>query len=311
MKWSYSKSKTFRQCQRQWFFANIMANGVTQDPARRRAFLLGKLQTIAGWRGSIVDTVIEQLAVPALQSRRLPDADALIARARRLFDMQLATALEHPLKQPERNVKSWGESYAAFYSMEYGDGPSREELDRTWDEIEMAICNLCGMRGLLRRLCDADRLIAQRTLQFQRFGVTVVGRPDLIAFYNDEAPAILDWKAQVFGTMDASKQLGIYSIALKSCTPHRDFPASLSRWPVESIRLVEVQLLLDRFRRHELDDDDRETIEEQMAESANSILMAIDGRKASELVADDFPTASYDHICERCSFRKVCWETLQ
>jgi hypothetical protein len=311
MKWSYSKSKTFRRCQRQWFYANVMANGVTKDPIRRRVYLLGKLQTIAGWRGSIVDSVIETAIVPALQRRRLPDQDVVLSLARRLYDLQLATALKHPLNAPERTVKSWGDAYAAFYSMEYGGGPSRDELDLAWQEIENALRNLCGMRGLLGRLCDASQLVAQRSLQFQRFGVSVMGVPDLIAFYSDEAPAILDWKAHAVGTMDASKQLGIYSIALKSCEPHRDFPASLSRWAVESIRLVEVQLLLNRPRRHELDDDDREAVETYMAESANSMLMAVDGRETADLVAEDFPTAAYDHICERCSFRKVCWGPLQ
>ena len=311
MKWSYSKSKTFRRCQRQWFYANLMANGVTKDPLRRGIYLLGKLQTVAGWRGSIVDGIVGTTVVPVLQKRRRPDPDVVVARARHLYDLQLATALEHPLKQPERTLKSWGDAYAAFYSMEYGDGPSGEELDRAWREIEIALRNLCGMGGLLGRLCDADQLVAQRSLQFQRFGVTVMAVPDLIAFYADEPPAIVDWKVHAVGTMDASKQLGIYSIALKSCEPHRDFPASLSRWPVESIRLAEVQLLLNRTRRHELDDADREAVETYTAESANSMLMAVDGRETADMVPDDFPTAAYDHICERCSFRKACWETLQ
>jgi hypothetical protein len=311
MKWSYSKSKTFRRCQRQWFYANCLANGVTKDPVRRGVYLLSKLQTIAGWRGSIVDRVIETDVVPALQWRRHPNADAIVARAKRLYDMQLATALEHPLKQPERTVKSWGDAYAAFYAMEYGDGPDRQELNRAWQEIETALRNLCGMGRLLDRLCGASQLVAQRSLQYHRFGVTVVAVPDLIAFYADEAPAILDWKAHAVGTMDASRQLGLYSIALKSCDPHRDFPASLARWPVESIRLVEVQLLLNRTRRHELDEADRDTMEAYMADSASAMLMAVDGRATAELVADDFPTTSYDRVCERCSFRKACWETLQ
>ena len=69
MKWSLSGSKTFRRCQRQWFYKNCVANGVTKDPVRRNIYLLGKLQTIAGWRGSIVDHAIEMGVVPALQIR--------------------------------------------------------------------------------------------------------------------------------------------------------------------------------------------------------------------------------------------------
>ena len=104
MKWSLSGSKTFRRCQRQWFYKNCVANGVTKDPVRRNIYLLGKLQTIAGWRGSIVDHAIETGVVPALQSGRLPDCDTLIARARRLYDLQLATALEHPPQPPGSRV---------------------------------------------------------------------------------------------------------------------------------------------------------------------------------------------------------------
>jgi len=311
MKWSYSKSKTFRRCQRQWFYANCVASGTAKDPLRRKVYLLGKLQTIAGWRGSIVDRVIETDVVPLLQRRRYPDPEALVARARRLYDLQLATALEHPLKQPDRSVKSFGEAYAAFHCVEYSEPPSDAELDAAWSEIETALRNLCSMGGLLKRLSGAGRLIAQRPLSFERFGgVNVVAVPDLIAFYPDEPPAIIDWKAHAVGTMDASTQLGIYSIALAGTEPHKDFPTSV-KWPVGDIRLVEVQLLLNRTRRHELDDADRASIEAYIAESSNSMLMATGGRTGADLDVADFPTASYDRVCERCSFRKACWETLQ
>jgi PD-(D/E)XK nuclease superfamily len=311
MKWSLSGAKTFRRCQRQWFYRACLSNGVTKDPVRRNVYLLGKLQTISGWRGSIIDNVITTGVVPALQDDRMPDPVAVIARAKRLYDLQLATALDHPLRQPDRTVKSWGDAYAAFHSVEYGDGPSREELDRAWQEIETALRNLFGMTALLNRLRGASKLVVQRSLQYSCCGVTVVAVPDLIAFYADEPPAIVDWKAHIVGTMDASTQLAIYSIALKACQPHRDFPASLARWSVGSIRLVEVQLLLNRIRKHDLDDDDRNAVEAYVAESANSMLMAVNGKKSADLMVEDFSTAAFDGTCERCSFRKVCWENLQ
>jgi hypothetical protein len=204
MKWSYSKSKTFRRCQRQWFYANCVANGVAKDPVRRSVYLLGKLQTIAGWRGSIVDRVIETDVIPSLRRRR-PDPDALVARARRLYDMQLATALEHPLRQPERTVKSWGDAYAAFHCIEYGEAPSKEQLDGTWNEIETALRNLCAMEGLLGRLSGASQLVAQRSLQFQRFdGVNVIAVPDLIAFYlrchHNSVGGAFGWDDGFFGS---------------------------------------------------------------------------------------------------------------
>jgi hypothetical protein len=249
--------------------------------------------------------------VPALQYGRRLDLNYVIGEAKRRFDLQLATALQHPLRQPDRSVKSWGDSYAAFHCVEYGQGPSQEELDRAWAEIETSLRNLFGMTDLLERLRRAQRLVAQRSLQYSACGVNVAAVPDLIAFFSNDPPIIVDWKAHIVGTIDAWLQLAIYSIALKRCNPHKDFPASLVRWPVEAIGLVEVQLLLNRIRHHDLDDDDRDAAEAYVAESANSMLMAVNGKKTAELAVEDFATASFDGTCERCSFRKACWETLQ
>jgi len=311
MKWSVSGAKTFRRCQRQWFYKNCVANGVTKDAVRRNVYLLSKLQSIAGWRGTLIDDVITNTVIPALQSKRSLSLEPVLTLARRMFDRQLATALKHPLRQPDRSVKSWGDDYAAFHCVEYGDGPTQKELDDAWNDIDVALTNLLSMRSLLDKLRAAKQLLSQRSLQFSTCGVTVSAVPDLIAFYSDEPPAILDWKAHAFGTMDAWLQLAIYSIALKACNPHKDFPASLAQWPVSSIRLVEVQLLLKRLRRHEIDEDDRESAEAFIAESAMSMLMAMDGKKAADIAADDFATTSFEGACERCSFRKSCWETMQ
>lgn len=71
MIWSISESKTFRRCQRQWFFKNIVACATAKkNPIRRRAYLLSKLQSVFAWRGQLVDTVIENYLIPALNSKR-------------------------------------------------------------------------------------------------------------------------------------------------------------------------------------------------------------------------------------------------
>ena len=40
MGWSYSASRSFRQCQRQWYFKNVAASARAKYPFRKRAYLL-------------------------------------------------------------------------------------------------------------------------------------------------------------------------------------------------------------------------------------------------------------------------------
>jgi hypothetical protein len=66
MRWSYSASRSFRECQRQWFFKNIVASARATEPFRRRVYLLSKLQSVSAWRGKIVDNVISKTLIPGL-----------------------------------------------------------------------------------------------------------------------------------------------------------------------------------------------------------------------------------------------------
>jgi hypothetical protein len=308
MRWSLSAAKTFRKCQRQWYFRHCLASATANDPARRYAFNLGKLQTVAGWRGSVVDDVVSRSVVGTLKARKMPESAQVLSEARRIFDMQLQTARKHPLREPDMPVSSWGRSYAALASVEYGDGPAPEEIDRAWSEVSDAIRNLLRRHNFLERLSAAKFLMPQRPLQYADYGVTVVVVPDLVAFYEDEPPAIVDWKAHVVGTSDAWLQLAIYSAALRRCKPHTDFPEEPSHRAPGDIRLVEVQLLLDRIRRHDLDDEDRANADEYVAESASAMLAALDGRKVRELSVEDFPASPFEAVCENCVFKRICWE---
>lgn len=86
MRWSYSASRSFRQCQRQWFFKNVVASARAKDPFRKRAYLLSKLQSVSAWRGRIVDDVISNLIIPQLNRGNLVSLREAKNRARDLFD---------------------------------------------------------------------------------------------------------------------------------------------------------------------------------------------------------------------------------
>ena len=308
MRWSYSASRSFRQCQRQWFFKNVVANARAKDSFRKRAYLLGKLQSISAWRGMIVDQVISRTIIPNINRRSpilLRDAKAL---ARDLFDKQLAYARRHPIADLALTLSREGDRFAALYPMEY-EGELREhEIERAWCEVETALENLFKMEDVKQILKSSDYVVAQRPLQYKLMDdVTVLAYPDAIAFRRGAPPVIIDWKVHAFGIHDAWLQLAIYAIALSRCKPHRDFPSGFGMQPQEAT-LFEVQLLTNVVREHALEEEQLIEAEEYIYSSACEITCLTEGKKYSALNMEDFRLAAYEQTCQRCAFRAICWE---
>jgi hypothetical protein len=307
MRWSYSASRTFRQCQRSWYFKNAVASARANDAHRRRAYRLSKLRTLSAWRGQIVDDAISALIIPALNRHRIVTLREVKSWAHARFDRQLAFALKHPINDPDLDVSAAGDAFTLFFEMEYGTAPSAEDIGRAWNEIESALTNLYAMDEVKNALKSADYVIAQRRLQFDLMdGVNVAASPDAIAFRPQAAPAIVDWKVRVFGQNDAWLQLAIYALAL-SRTKHRDFPPHAVCEPKDVV-LLEAQLLTASLREHRVEQDHIDEAEEYIISSACEMSSLVDGRKYPDLKPDDFLPAVRAETCQRCSFRSICWE---
>jgi hypothetical protein len=307
MRWSYSASRSFRQCQRQWYFKNIVASARANEPIRRRAYVLSKLQSVSAWRGKIVDNVISKTIIPSLNRHERITLRIVKARARNLFDRQLAYALRHPIGTRDLQVSAEGDDFTILYGMEYGEAPTEQEIQQAWTEVEQALTNLYAMDGVRGALKAAEYVIAQRALQYDLMdGVTVLAYPDAIAFRSKEPPFIIDWKVHAFGQNDAWLQLAIYAIAL-SRSKHSDFPAHFS-CGAKDILLLEAQLLTESLREHHLGEDQIEEAEEYIITSAYEIACLTEGRKYADLKPEDFRVAVHAETCQRCAFRAICWE---
>ncbi len=306
MIWSISDSKTFRRCQRQWFYKSIAGNAKAADPVRHRLYLLSKLQSISAWRGQIVDSVISDVLIPAVVSKRRITLDQMKGHARLLFDRQLACATKHELFSPGFVPSRLGPEFAALHCMEYGTGIPEVEIKTARDEVDQALTNLFGMTEFKEILKSATALIPQRPLVFSHSGISVRAVPDLIVFSKDSPPVIVDWKVHFFGIDEAWLQLATYAMALTRCNPHRDFP-DIRKWSVQEIELAEVQLLKNHVRKYSIGEDELDRAEAYIAESATEMGLTVGGRKACQLSAEDFCVARYEGACQSCNFRNVCW----
>lgn len=308
MWWSYSASRSFRQCQRQWYFKNVVANSNARDPFRRRVYLLSKLQSISAWRGSIVDNVISKTLIPNLNRGVCVTLKQAKRFARGLFERQLIYARRHPISDLSLQVSKEGDEFAVFHAIEYEEKLPEHEIERAWCEVETALANLFALDEIKRILKLSNHIVPQRALQFALMDdVTVRATPDAIAFPSNGPLAIIDWKVHTFGTRDAWLQLAIYAIALSRCNPHRDFPNGFKTRPQE-MALYEVQLLTKIVRQHSLAEEHIIEAEEYMLSSAYEIACLTEGKKYAELNVEDFRLASYAGTCQRCAFRAICWE---
>lgn len=308
MRWSYSASRSFHHCQRQWFFKNIVANANAKDPLRKRAYLLSKLQSISAWRGSIVDSVISKMLIPNLNDNSQITLKEAKNCARGVFERQLAYARCHPTADLSLQVSKEGDDFAVFHAMEYEGELPEHEIDQAWCEIEKALASLFSLDDIKHILKSSNRIISQRSLQFALMtDVTVVAYPDAIVFRDNAPPAIIDWKVHTFGTNDAWLQLAIYAIALSRCKPQKNFPRAFRPQP-QNLELYEVQLLTNVVREHSLAEEQIIEAEEYMLSSAYEIASLTEGKKYTDLDVKDFKVAWYADTCQRCAFRAICWE---
>ena len=308
MQWSISDARIFKKCQRQWYYRRCLASPTAKEPRRREAWILSKLNTISAWRGLIVDQVIEELAVSALINRRGFSQERAEARARELFDGQLAFARRNGVRDPGLRSSKVPDTFAAFYNVEYGLPIPRQELIQAWQDIKTALAN---SQGILRQLSvwkGVWGVKAQRQLTIELFGASLKATPDLIVFFEKEPPLIVDWKVHSFGVHDYFLQLATYAIVLHRVKPHVDFPPGPSRWAVHETQIKEAQLLTNQLRDYPMNATDVASTETFIAESIMAMTCAVDGRCLEELKADDFELARDVRHCDVCSYKKICWE---
>jgi PD-(D/E)XK nuclease superfamily len=251
--------------------------------------------------------VLGSFVVSDLNANRTPMLAATLQHARHLFDIQKDFAMHHRLRDPGMSVSKAGPAFAAFSKVEYGERIVDEEFDVAWKDVETALRNVWKLDDLRARLRRGRYRIAQRNLLFELCGGKVRAVPDLIVFFPDLPPLIVDWKVHSFGVRDYGDQLATYALALARTNPHSDFPRASHCYQAHEIELMEVQLLLGSVRTHILLEQDIYAVQERIAEGIVAFELAYDGKSSSELRPEEFPTAENPQTCQTCSYRKLCW----
>lgn len=315
MPWSYSASRTFQKCQVKWFLDTLAAHHRAADPIRRRAHFFSALTTVSAWRGQLVDTVISKHIIPSFEDLTREEPMGLqgsLSIARRLFTEQLAYAAQNRAATIDVKFGDIGDRFALLMEHEFEDGPTQEDLDRAWLEIETALSNFWDNEEIQQIIYDAEQLITQpRTLHFELVnGTKAVAIPDLIAFNRFKAHTIVDWKVHAEAGNDARRQLAVYAVALSRGKQHKDFPENWKVLPTE-IDLVEAQLLLNQTKHYRLSEDDVAATTAYMDGSAYEMDCLTDRKSYKDIDVGDLRLAHSGLTCAACQFKTLCPEVAQ
>lgn len=303
MKWSLSAYRTFRRCQRQYFFKHIAANhAAKKDPLRREAFLLSQLKSLATWQGLVIHQGIKEFLVPCLEQHHPVRWEEIAEQTVELAQQQFAFSRAHRFRTPQMTKGSCNGEYCALFEHEQGGEISAPQLEEVFETIRRCFSNLARMDDLLSHIQGKPFYQAETAISAKYEGTTIQVVPDLLFSRAYGYFTIVDWKVeQDHTTGDHHLQTALYAWAMwQSANWHIGRP--------ENVELIEVQLLQGRMHRHSCSAVYFEDLENTMYRSIHEISSLAGNHKYQDQVLADYEFAPNPNSCPYCSFNTLCRE---
>lgn len=304
LNWSFSSERTFRRCQRAFFFKDIAAWHSGQDPIRREAFVLKQLKSLDLWRGSIVHSAIQHYVVPCFQKRAPIDWERIIEEAKALARKQYSFSRARRFRDEGVSKSEVGDIYCALTFHDQPDGTTDDQVRAAVAGVETALRNLSQMQDLLKEIQGQQKYFCELSVPVKFNDVNIRGQIDLMYFRGYNLPTIIDWKCyDSTSGSDANLQTALYAWLL--CKS----PSWKSIIDPATIELIEVRLGRDPgVVRHTFDTTRFEELEDRIFQSVEEIrALSNDGSYAEQDLAN-YAFANNPNSCAYCAFRKLCQE---
>ncbi len=295
--WSYYAQNTFRRCQSEYLFGQIMANHHRGNLDRREAFVLKQLQDLPTWRGSLVDLGIEKFVVPFLQSSKLPPVDEVVSKTVTIARQQWEFSAQRRYRSATLAKSAYGDIFCALYPHEYDLPVGSADLMQVEVEVGAAFETLYAQVDFLRLLMGHSWYRPKMRSHFRVAAASVKVELDLLYFRGVNKPTIVDWKAGHSAKSDYSWQMLIYALAV------------CRHWPdvqPADIAVYEVNLAEGVIKNHPVTEERLIQTEDYIYRSVMEIEALTGGRKFSEQNFQDFETANTPRTCAICNFRRLC-----
>lgn len=310
MKWSYSAALQFMSCERKWYYSNKYARFNSTDKNKKQAAYLKDAMSLDEWKGDVVDRVISMFIHLENKHGNNPTFDDYIDKASWLTQMQFAFAEKKrwELIKTKSQLED-GNEYLILAPLIFGQVVTKPEKQRIWKEIKQALKIYYEDEDFQYNYCQpATHHFTQYPLLINRQNVTIKGVPDLLLYYEDAPPLIVDWKVYRDSTYSHKRQLMMYAYMLANLSPiPAKFPASLKKYTISQYRLCEYQLLTGEKRFYTIDEQDIHDASEFINEAVYRMKKKQCHLPPNKLSVEMFNEAYAPTSCDSCNFSSICW----
>lgn len=290
--WSFSRSRTFAECPRKYWFHYYGAWAGWEDDAtdeQKQLYLLKKITGLHLLAGDVVHRAIER----ALQTHRRGaqcDVEGLIGWCK--GEMQRGFL--------ESKQELWRDAPSRFtrlFEHEYGPPPGRPFLLKIASKVGTSVRNffVSAAFGMIRE-SDPEQWLPMETLDtFDFEGTEVFAVPDFALRYGDGNVYIFDWKTGR-KSKENKDQVVLYAMFAEA------------KWDADpdSVQAAPVYLLDGGdYDPPPVTAADRERVAGFMRESIAAMRERLADVEGNVALKENFePTPG--HLCRWCNFRGVC-----
>ncbi len=298
--WSSSRKGTFDECRRKYYYNYYLAHNGWEDGADEEARLAYKLKKLTGIHlllGSAVHEVADYAAKIVKSENRLPSEDTMIEKVRFLLNSAWKESQQPDLWEQNPN------RYLILHSFYYGDGLSRDVVDKIKNKLYAAVPNILKSKTFKEILsCGGDSIKLHESMDtFSLFDVDIYAVPDLVYKNSSGKWVVADWKTGKEHDSHPS-QIHVYCLYLAD------------KYGVAAEEMTgRVEYLLTGVTREvEVTGDSLDTAVQEIKESIEKMKKELkDSEQNIPLAKEKYPLARHRHFCRYCNFYQLCREELQ
>ena len=219
VKWSYTAVNTLRECNRKYYFSNVLATHGRKNPLRRKAYELKNMQNITMWKGSVIDKFMETVIIPLINDKQDIDFDLLAQQAVALAKRQFEFSKMEIYNDASVSKGEVGSDFCILDIHAIGKEYNEEEIAEAYSIISEAVLRIPSIvmpdGQLLINFLKQSNVLAPNVNSWIVYIENAMVKPqiDLIAYKNWK-PVVMDWKLSESYTSDYSSQLIICGITV-------------------------------------------------------------------------------------------------
>lgn len=292
--WSVSRSRTFHECRRQFYY-NVYGiwNGWKDDaPERtRQIYVLSKLRTRWMWAGEVVHDAIRDFL---LALRRKNPIDFAAWRNQTLDKMRRdwSSSKSKTYREPGK-AKT-----CALFEHEFDLNIPEEKWQDVAGIVEDCLAGFEGSHAYrnISKTDPRDWISLEELIKFKVDDVQVLGKMDIAYRTRERRFRIIDWKTGKDIGEDIEFQMGAYSLAA----------THLWKASPESIETFAINLRTREENSFPVTPEVLDKTRAKILEDAREMRALLSDASANRALEDDYPGTTDADTCRWCNYQRIC-----